>query len=90
MNRALGPGYTFGMKTAVSIPDPVFKRAERAAKRLGKSRSQLYAEAVQEYVARHDPDEVTEAMNRVCESVEPTADQFLSAAARRALEATEW
>ena len=78
------------MKTAISIPDGVFKRAERTAKRLGKSRSQLYTEAVGEYVARHDPDEVTEAMNRVCDAVDTSADEFLTESGRRTLDRVEW
>jgi predicted transcriptional regulator len=57
------PGHTFGMKTAVSLPDEVFQRAERLGKRLRKSRSALYGEAIAEYLARHDPDEITEALN---------------------------
>src|SRR5262245_42454497 len=61
-----GLGYTGGMKTAISIPDPIFREAERLARRLKKSRSQLYAEAMADYLRRHDPDAVTEALNRVC------------------------
>ena len=38
------------MKTAISIPDPIFEEAERLAKERGVSRSELYAEAVAEYV----------------------------------------
>ena len=38
------------MKTAVSIPDPLFEEAERIAKRRGMSRSELYSRAVAEYV----------------------------------------
>ncbi len=57
------------MKTAVSIPDDVFEAAERLAKRLKKPRSVLYAEAVAQYLARHDSDAVTEAMNAACEEV---------------------
>jgi metal-responsive CopG/Arc/MetJ family transcriptional regulator len=53
------------MKTAVSLPEQVFRAAERHAKRTRKSRSQLYAEALSEYLDRHSPDEVTEAMNHV-------------------------
>lgn len=34
------------MKTAISIPDEVFRRAEQAAKRLGISRSELYTRAI--------------------------------------------
>ena len=84
-------GYTLGMKTAVSLPDDVFRAAERHAKRARKSRSQLYAEALAEYLARHAPDEVTAAMNRVVERLgvaEP--DPMLSTAARGVFERVEW
>ena len=60
------------MKTAISVPDRIFRAAERHAKRAKKSRSQLYAEAVAEYLTRHAPEEVTEAMNRVAELSEPS------------------
>jgi predicted transcriptional regulator len=78
------------MKTAISLPDKDFEQAERLARRLRKSRSQLYREALAEYVARHDPQAVTEAMDRVVEQVEPRPDAFTSAAARRVMERTEW
>lgn len=71
--------------------DDLFRAAERHAKRLQKSRSQLYAEALAEYLARHAPDEVTEAMNRVVEQLsEPGTDPFLVAAAQRVFDRTEW
>lgn len=78
------------MKTAISIPDDVFQAAERHARRMGKSRSQLYAEALEEYLTRHTPDEITEAMNQVMDQVGASADLFLAGAARRSLERTEW
>jgi hypothetical protein len=78
------------MKTAVSIPDPVFSEAERLAKTLKKSRSQLYAEALEEYAARHDPDEVTAAWDAVCADVDSAPDAFLREAARRALRRSRW
>lgn len=79
------------MKTAISLPDDLFRAAERQAERAQKSRSQLYAEALAEYLVRHAPDEVTEAMNRVIERLgEPGPDPFVAAAARRVLERTEW
>jgi predicted transcriptional regulator len=84
------PGYTFGMKTAVSIPDEVFRAVERHAKRARKSRSELYADALSEYIVRHAPDEVTEAMNRVIDQVEAGSDPFVARAARRILERSEW
>jgi predicted transcriptional regulator len=78
------------MKTAISIPDEVFREADRLARRMGKSRSQLYGEAVKEYLFRRAPDGVTEAMNQVMDGLGPQADPFLARAARRVLARNEW
>jgi metal-responsive CopG/Arc/MetJ family transcriptional regulator len=53
------------MKTAISIPDPLFEAAERLAARLGMSRSELYQHAVREYVHRHRHSEVRERLDEV-------------------------
>ena len=85
------PGYTDGMKVAVSLPDEIFHAVERHAKRVRRPRSQLYADALAEYLTRHSPEEVTEAMNQVLERLgEPGPDPFLAAATRQVLERTEW
>jgi metal-responsive CopG/Arc/MetJ family transcriptional regulator len=78
------------MKTAVSVQDDIFQKAERLARRMKKSRSKLFTEALREYVARHTPDEVTEAMNATLDKVGEKTDPFVSLAARRLLERTEW
>ena len=79
------------MKTAISLPDKVYREAERHAKRTRKSRSQLYAEALAEYLARHAPDEVTEGMNQVLDQLgEPGPDRFVNVATRRVLKDLEW
>ena len=78
------------MKTAVSIPDEIFERAELLAKRGGRSRSDVYSAALKEYVERHAPDDVTDAMNRVCDAIGQERDGFATAIARRVLERTEW
>ncbi len=78
------------MKTAVSIPDEVFNEAERFARKSRKSRSQVYSEALREYVARHSQDSITEAMDRVCDELGDQSEPFVSAAARRILERSEW
>jgi succinate dehydrogenase/fumarate reductase flavoprotein subunit len=84
-------GYTTGMKTAISLPDDVYREAERHAKRTRKSRSQLYAEALAEYLARHAPDEVTERMNQVLDELgQPELDPFVGGAVRRVLKDVEW
>ncbi|MGI8661404.1 MAG: ribbon-helix-helix protein, CopG family [Thermoleophilaceae bacterium] len=43
------------MKTAVSIPDALFAEADELARRVGRSRSQVYRETLAEYVARRRP-----------------------------------
>ena len=78
------------MKTAISIPDDVFRGAERLARQTKKSRSQLYSDAVREYVARHAADPVTEAIDRVCAAVDSAPDEFSTAAARRTFARSEW
>jgi len=83
-------GYTLGMKTAVSVPNEVFERAERLAKRLNVSRSELYSRALREYLARHAPDEVTAALNVVCDELDTSAEEFVREAGRRVLESSDW
>lgn len=83
-------GYTPGMKTAVSIPDDVFEQADVLARRLNTSRSALYARALVEYIARHSPDQVTEQMNAAIAGIGGADSGFATAAAREALQDTEW
>jgi predicted transcriptional regulator len=78
------------MKTAISLPDAIFRDAERLAKRLKKSRSKLYMEAVVEYVARHEPEAITEAMNELAAKLDTRPDEFATAATRRVLGRSEW
>jgi len=78
------------MKTAISIPDDLFTDAEKLARALKKSRSQLYSHALKEYVARHAPDQITEALNRVCGDKPPDDNAFAKTAARRTLRRLQW
>ena len=78
------------MKTAISIPDDLFTNAEKLARALKKSRSQLYSHALKEYVARHAPDQVTETLDRVCGDLPPADNAFAKAAASRTLRRSEW
>jgi predicted transcriptional regulator len=78
------------MKTEISIPDEVFEEAERLASELRTSRSQLYSRALQEFVARHAPDRLTAAMDRVMAEVGSEVDEFSRRAARRVLDQAEW
>jgi predicted transcriptional regulator len=78
------------MKTAVSVPDDLFERADRLARREGRSRSEVYSAALREYLARHAPEEVTDALDLVLGEIGEGVDPFVGAAARRTLAETEW
>ncbi|MCG3183987.1 MAG: hypothetical protein ICCCNLDF_02099 [Planctomycetes bacterium] len=78
------------MKVAVSIPDELFKQAERLAKKLKKSRSKLYAMAVAEYLARQREAEITESVNRALAEVDNQADPFVEAAVDEVMRNLEW
>lgn len=78
------------MKTAISIPDELFEQTDELARRMHKSRSRVVAEALGEYVARHDPEAVTSALDQVVEELGRNEDEFAAAAARRRLEDTDW
>ena len=53
------------MKVAISLPDPVFKAAELLAQKTRKSRSQLYAEAISEYVGSRSTKAITAKLDAV-------------------------
>lgn len=78
------------MKTAISVPDGVFEQAERLAQQTGRSRSELYSTALAQYLASHDPESVTEVLDRVVAELDQTGDRFPTALARRTLKDVEW
>ena len=53
------------MKTAISIPDPVFKSGEQLAARLRVSRSELYAKALKAFLEEHRDDLITSRLNDI-------------------------
>lgn len=79
------------MKTAISVPDQLFAEVERLVRSSGRPRSEVYSAALREYVARHAPDDITEALDHVVHQIgESPSDAFTDAAARRILATTEW
>ncbi len=78
------------MKTAISIPSPLFQAAEKYAKRMNKTRSQLFAEAITEYLQKHVPDEVTRALNETIDAIGADDDAFIQQASHHILEGSEW
>jgi metal-responsive CopG/Arc/MetJ family transcriptional regulator len=53
------------MKTAISIPEAVFRSAEQLANRLGVSRSELYSKALVELLGKYRDDLVTSRLNEI-------------------------
>jgi metal-responsive CopG/Arc/MetJ family transcriptional regulator len=80
------------VKTAVSLPDWIFKEADRTAKRLGISRSELYARALDAFLAKQRGAEVTAALDNVYVEQASKTDVLLSELQYRALaeEGEDW
>jgi len=78
------------MKTAISLPDRLFRSADALARKLGMSRSELYATALAEYLAKHQAAKVTERLNSVYRSEPSGLDKGLRRAQRRAVGPTDW
>ena len=78
------------MKVAISLPDPVFSAAEKLAHRLRVSRSQLYAQAIQEYLGKRQDSLVTEQLNAVYAAGQEPVDPSLTAAQLGTLAHEAW
>jgi predicted transcriptional regulator len=78
------------MKVAISLPDPVFAAAEQLARRLRVSRSQLYAQALEEYLARRQDSRVTERLDAVYAAGQESVDPALAAAQLGAVGREAW
>ena len=80
------------MKTAISIPDTLFDAAERLAKRLGVSRSELFQRAVRQYLREHRDKDVTRLLNNIYSPSGERAevDTLLRDLQAAAIEPEEW
>jgi len=78
------------MKVALSIPDDLFESAETLGKRLGVSRSRLYATALAEFVAKHRGRKVTEALDRVYGTEDSRLDSRVRRLQQQSLERDTW
>ena len=78
------------MKTAVSVPDDVFRQAEAVARRLRVSRSKLYTTAISEFLDRQQTGAVTERLNEVYSRRPAKVDSALLRAQIRSLDKDSW
>ncbi|HMO58957.1 MAG TPA: hypothetical protein PKA05_13685 [Roseiflexaceae bacterium] len=78
------------MKTAISIPDALFKAAEDYARAQGLSRSELFARALRVYLEAHQTEQITAALDQVYEAESSGLDPSFKAAQRRLLARDDW
>jgi metal-responsive CopG/Arc/MetJ family transcriptional regulator len=78
------------MKIALSIPDELFASAETLGKRLGVSRSRLYATAVADLVAKHQSRKVTARLDAVYASEDSGLDRTTRRLQARSLPRDSW
>ena len=78
------------MKTAVSLPQDLFHQAELIARKLGVSRSQLYATAIAEFLDRTQSERVTERLNEVYTGASAKIDAALHRAQLKSLGDNSW
>jgi predicted transcriptional regulator len=79
-----------GMKTAVSVPDDLFRLAEVTARRLRVSRSELYAKAIAEFLKRQDRNAITERLNDVYSRRPAKVEAVLHRAQLKSLAKDAW
>jgi hypothetical protein len=78
------------MKVAISLPDPVFRAAEALARKLGKTRSALYADAIAEYVGARGAKALTSRLNAVYAKQSSELDPALKHAQLERLSREAW
>jgi metal-responsive CopG/Arc/MetJ family transcriptional regulator len=78
------------MKTAISIPDKLFKSADSFARRRKISRSALFSTAVEEFIQHHRQDDVTERLNAVYTEQESHLDPVLQNLQATAVAQEKW
>ena len=83
-------GYTLGMKTAISIPDDIFRAAEELAGSRGLKRSELYRLALQEYLKNHSDRAITDDLNNFFATMAVPSDPVVKAARRRSMLKIAW
>jgi metal-responsive CopG/Arc/MetJ family transcriptional regulator len=78
------------MKTAISLPDNLFRKADQYAKSHGYSRSELFAKAVEQYLEVHPSDHITKQLNEVYSSDQAELSETLSTMQFSSIEKEEW
>jgi metal-responsive CopG/Arc/MetJ family transcriptional regulator len=78
------------MKTAISLPDPVFKQAEALAQQLGLSRSELYTKALQAYLKKYSRNQILHQLNQIYSTESSELDPVMAKMQFISLPCEEW
>lgn len=78
------------MKTAISLPDPIFEEAEILAKKLGISRSELYTEALKVYLRRYNRERILLKLNEVYSQESSDLDTVMTTMQLLSLPQEDW
>ncbi len=78
------------MKTAISIPDQVFSRADAFARHRKMTRSALFTIAVDEFIQHHRQEDITERLNEVYAKENSSLDPVLDELQTLSLSKEDW
>jgi metal-responsive CopG/Arc/MetJ family transcriptional regulator len=78
------------MKTAISIPDSIFELAEKTARKMKLSRSELFSQALAEFLSKRQPEKITQALDEVYGLESSSVDRLLEMMQRSSLPDEEW
>jgi len=78
------------VKTAISIPDSIYKAAEKLTAQLGMTRSALYTEAIKKFLLDFRNDRITEKLNEIFEKESSNLDPVLEKMQTISMEEVEW
>ena len=78
------------MKTAISIPDKLFRKVDQYAKNYGYSRSELFAKAVAQYLEMHPSDHITKQLDEIYSSEPAELNKTLSSMQFSSIKKEEW
>jgi len=78
------------VKTTITLPNALFRKAERAALKMGISCSQLFATAITEFLEPISAEKTTQRLNRVYSQEPSKLDSVLELVQTRSLAREKW
>ena len=76
------------MKTAISIEEQLLRRADKAAREMGLSRSRLFSRAVEEYLQERQRQQVREDLDKAYAGDAPATSRRITSLLKTKLRST--